>query len=123
MTESTFADRLGESRPCEAHRELVEKLAESLPDEDELDELEDLFKVFSDSTRIKILCALHCGEMCVCDLAAALGITQSAVSHQLRVLRQSRLVRTRRSGKSIFYALADDHVHTILAMGMEHIQE
>ena len=86
-------------------------------------DLAELFKVFGDSTRIKILYALSEAELCVCDLARLLGITQAAVSHQLRVLKASALVRARREGKVTFYALDDDHVHSILRQGMEHIQE
>ena len=94
-----------------------------LPDDEVLYELADLFRVFGDSTRIKILYALSEAELCVCDLARLLGITQAAVSHQLRVLKASALVRARREGKVTFYALDDDHVHSILRQGMEHIQE
>ena len=112
-----------ENRPCEAHAELAAHVADTLPDEDTLDELEGLFKIFGDSTRIKILYVLHEGELCVCDIAAVLGMTQSANSHQLRVLRQTRLVRSRREGKAIYYSLADDHVKTIIEMGLEHISE
>ena len=111
------------NHPCEEHEALVNELTESLPDEDTLDELETLFKIFGDSTRIKILYVLHCGEMCVCDIATVLGMTQSAISHQLRVLRQTRLVKSRRAGKTIYYSLADEHVKTIISMGIEHIEE
>ncbi|MBQ8576371.1 MAG: helix-turn-helix transcriptional regulator [Clostridia bacterium] len=93
------------------------------PDEDTLCDLAELFKIFGDSTRCKILYALSNGEMSVGDIADALSMTQSAISHQLRVLRSSRLVRFRRDGKAMLYALADDHVKTILEMGMEHIME
>lgn len=112
-----------ESYPCEKHEELVNQIVENLPDEDTLDELEELFKTFGDSTRIKILYVLHEGELCVCDIAAMLGMTQSAISHQLRVLRQNRLIRSRRDGKNIYYSLADEHVRTIISMGIEHISE
>lgn len=110
-------------RPCDEHKQLVENLTETLPDEDTLDELEELFKIFGDSTRIKILYVLHCGELCVCDIAAVLSMSQSAISHQLRVLRQTRLIKSRRDGKNIYYSLADEHVHTIISMGIEHIEE
>jgi len=96
---------------------------DDFPDEDTLCDLAELFKVFGDSTRCKILYVLSAGESSVGDIAQVLSMTQSAISHQLRVLRQSRLVRCRRSGKTIFYALADDHVRTILEMGMDHILE
>lgn len=112
-----------ESHPCELHAAAVDALCESLPDDDTLDQLEELFKTFGDSTRIKILYVLHESELCVCDIAAVLGMTQSAISHQLRVLRQMRLVRTRRDGKQICYSLADEHVKTIISMGIEHIEE
>ena len=83
----------------------------------------ELFKVFGDSTRIRILYVLFESEVCVCDLASALNMTQSAISHQLRILKQNKLVKSRRDGKSIFYSLADDHVKTIIAQGREHITE
>lgn len=94
-----------------------------MPDELELDDLAELFKVFGDPTRIRILFILFETEVCVCDLAKALNMTQSAVSHQLRILKQSRLVKNRREGKSVFYSLADNHVRTIIAQGREHILE
>lgn len=105
------------------HEELVEKVNEEMPEEEELYDLAELFKVFGDSTRIRILFVLSCAEVCVCDLAEVLHMTQSAVSHQLKILKQARLVRARREGKSVFYALADDHVRTIIAQGQEHIEE
>ena len=98
-------------------------IADDFPDEDTLCDLAELFKVFGDSTRCKILYVLAAGESSVGDIAEVLSMTQSAISHQLRVLRQSRLVRCRRSGKTMLYALADDHVKTILEMGMDHIME
>lgn len=97
--------------------------AECIPDEELLYDLADLFRIFSDTTRIKILYALMGGELCVADIARATQSTQSAVSHQLRILKQSRLVRFRRDGRSIMYSLADDHVYTMLAQGMNHICE
>ena len=97
--------------------------AELLPDEDTLCGLAELFKIFGDSTRCRILYALAAGELRVTEISDVLGMTQSAISHQLRVLRTSRLVRCRRDGKTMIYALADDHVKTILEMGMEHIME
>ena len=92
-------------------------------EEEALFEMAELFKVFGDSTRIRILFVLFEAEVCVCDLAAALGMTQSAVSHQLRILKQNKLVKSRRDGKSIFYSLADGHVRTIIDQGLEHIEE
>ena len=105
------------------HEDVVKKALLEQPAEELLADLADLFKNFSDTTRIRILSLLINNEMCVCDITAALGATQSAVSHQLRILKQSRLVKARRQGKVIYYALADEHVKTIIAMGMEHITE
>ena len=107
----------------EGHKELLKIIDETMPEETELYDLAELFKVFGDSTRIRILFVLFEAEVCVCDLAAALRMTQSAVSHQLRILKQNRLVKGRREGKSVFYSLADDHVRTMIAQGREHILE
>lgn len=107
----------------EVHRDLVERVAADMPDEDMLYELAELFKVFGDSTRIRILYALYEAEICVCDLAEVLKMSQSAVSHQLRNLKSARLIKSRREGKQVFYSLADDHVKTIISMGKEHIEE
>ena len=101
----------------------VEAVRQQMPDEDDLYDLAELYKVFGDSTRIKILYVLFEQEVCVCDLAQLLGSSVSAISHQLRVLKQARLVKFRRSGKTIFYSLADEHVRTILGQGMDHIRE
>ena len=97
--------------------------SEDMPDEEILYDLADLFKVFSDTTRIKILYSLMGGELCVADIAETIGATQSAVSHQLRILKTSRLVKFQREGKNVLYSLADDHVFTMLAVGMTHICE
>ncbi len=105
------------------HKDIVEKVNEQMPEEDKLYDLADFFKVFADSTRIKILYVLMCGEMCVCDLAQILNMTQSAISHQLRTLKQMDLVRNRREGKTVFYSLADGHIKTILSQGLDHIEE
>lgn len=94
-----------------------------MPDEELLYDLADLFKVFGDTTRIKILYALMECDLCVADLAHAVGVSQSAVSHQLRTLKQSRLVRAQRDGKNVIYSLSDDHVHTMLAQGLTHVCE
>ncbi len=107
----------------EVHEELLAQVRENLPQEEKLYDLSELFKVFGDSTRIRILFVLFEAEVCVCDLAAALGMTQSAVSHQLRILKQSKLVKSRREGKSVIYSLADSHVRTIIDQGMEHVEE
>ena len=106
-----------------AHEELVEKVRQEMPDEDLLYDLAELFRIFGDSTRIRILYVLFEAEMCVCDIAALLGMTQSAISHQLRALKNARLVKARRDGKTIFYSLADDHVKTIIDQGLEHVLE
>jgi len=108
---------------CQVHDEIVSAVKSHLPDEELLYDLAELYKVFGDSTRIKILYALFEAEMCVCDIAQLLGMSQSAISHQLRVLKQSRLVKFRREGKTVFYSLADDHVYRIINQGMEHIAE
>ena len=107
----------------EIHGELLEKVRAGLPDEGSLADLAELFKVFGDSTRIKIVFVLSEADVCVCDLAEALHMTPSAISHQLRILKSSRLVKSRREGKSVFYSLDDDHVRTVISQGMEHITE
>ena len=106
-----------------AHDEIVEKVQKEMPSEDTLYDLTELFRIFGDSTRIRILYVLFEAEMCVCDIAALLGMTQSAISHQLKALKNARLVKSRREGKTVFYALADDHVKTIIDQGLEHILE
>ncbi len=106
-----------------AHSDIVESVNEKMPQEEVLYDLAELFKVFGDSTRIKILYVLFESEMCVCDIAQILNMTQSAISHQLRVLKQAQLVKFRRSGKTVFYSLADDHVRTIINQGIDHICE
>ena len=105
------------------HEETVSRVLGEMPCEEHLYDLAELFKVFGDTTRIKILYVLFESEMCVCDIAQLLGMTQSAISHQLRILKQSRLIKFRREGKTVFYSLADDHVRRIIAQGMEHIEE
>ena len=105
------------------HTELVSKVLDELPDEDALYDLAELFKVFGDSTRVRILFALLESELCVCDLSEALDMTQSAISHQLQILRTNKLVKSRREGKQIYYSLADEHVVTIIAQGLNHILE
>jgi ArsR family transcriptional regulator len=105
------------------HEDVVNKAREKMPEEETLYDLAELFKVFGDSTRIKILCALFEAEMCVCDIAALLNMTQSAISHQLRVLKQAKLVKNRREGKVVYYSLDDDHVKSIFDQGLNHINE
>ena len=107
----------------ETHEELLKTVNEKMPAEEELYDLAELFKVFGDSTRIRILFVLFEAEVCVCDLAEALNMTQSAISHQLKILKQSKLVVGRREGKQVFYSLADDHVRTIIDQGREYIEE
>ena len=108
---------------CEVHENLLQIVNETIPEENELYDLAELFKVFGDSTRIRILFVLFEAEVCVCDLAKALNMTQSAISHQLRILKQNKLVKSRRDGKSIFYSLADEHVRTIIDRGREQREE
>ena len=107
----------------EVHEELLKIVREKLPAEEQLYDLAELFKVFGDSTRIRILFVLFESEVCVCDLAAALNMTVSAVSHQLKILKQNKLIKNRREGRSVFYSLADEHVRMIVSQGMEHIEE
>lgn len=107
----------------QVHDNVVKAVKEKMPDEDELYDLAEIFKVFGDSTRIKILYVLFEQEMCVCDIAQLLNMTQSAISHQLKILKQSRLVKNRREGKAVFYSLADGHVRSIINQGLEHIEE
>ena len=105
------------------HAEALDKINNVMPDEDLLIDLAELFKVFGDSTRIKILTALSSGELCVCDMSKLVGMTVSAVSHQLKILRGAKLVSCLRDGKTVFYRLADSHIQTILDQGMEHVNE
>lgn len=113
--------------PCceesRVHQDVVERVREQLPEDEVLYDLAELFKMFGDSTRVKILYALLESELCVCDIAKLMEVTQSAVSHQLRVLKGSKLVKFRREGKTVYYSLADEHVIRILSQGMEHIEE
>lgn len=103
------------------HEDKVIEVKNNMPREEKLYDLAELFKVFGDTTRVKILCTLFKNEMCVCDIAAVLNMTQSAVSHQLRVLKAARLVKYTKKGKAVYYSLDDDHVKTIFAQGFEHI--
>lgn len=105
------------------HEDKVRKAQELMPDEERMKELAEFYKVFGDATRIKLLYVLLESEMCVCDLAAVLQMTQSAISHQLRVLKQMKLVKNRREGKTVYYSLADGHIQNIISQGMEHIME
>ena len=115
-----------ETFQCEyicVHESVVERVKQAMPSEDTLFDLSELFKLFGDSTRIKILYCLFANEMCVCDIATLLQMSQSAISHQLAVLKRSKLVAARRDGKTVFYALADDHVRTIVNQGIDHVTE
>ena len=105
------------------HQEIVDQVQKEMPDEDILFDLSELFKTFGDSTRIRILYCLFASEMCVCDIATLLNMTQSAISHQLSVLKKSKLIKSRREGKVIFYSLADAHVRMILNQGIDHVTE
>lgn len=105
------------------HENVIEMVRKKMPQEEKLYDLAELFKVFGDTTRVKIISALFEAEMCVCDIAELLSMTQSAISHQLRVLRQARLVKHRKEGKVVFYSLDDEHIKTIFNQGLEHILE
>lgn len=122
-----MSENINEQIECcdcnEIHEDLLKILNDTMPEETELYDLAELFKVFGDSTRIRILFVLFEAEVCVCDLAKVLNMTQSAISHQLRILKANKLVNSRREGKSVFYSLADGHVRTIIAQGREHIEE
>ncbi|MCX7710474.1 MAG: metalloregulator ArsR/SmtB family transcription factor [Clostridia bacterium] len=119
-------DHKGEVERCNCniiHEDIVREAKQNMPAEENLFELAELFKVFGDTTRVKILYALFSSEMCVCDIAALLGMTQSAISHQLRILKQSRLVKYRKDGKIVYYALNDDHIKQIFDQGLSHVNE
>ena len=122
-----MSENINEQIECcdcnEIHEDLLKIVNDTMPEETELYDLAELFKVFGDSTRIRILFVLFEAEVCVCDLAKVLNMTQSAISHQLRILKANKLVNSRREGKSVFYSLADGHVRTIIAQGREHIVE
>ncbi len=105
------------------HKKRVDEAKSLMPKEEKLYELAELYKVFGDTTRIRILFTLYEGEMCVCGIAELLNMTQSAISHQLRVLKNSKLVKFRKEGKTVFYSLDDDHIFKILSQGLEHISE
>jgi len=105
------------------HEDVVNEVKKKMPNEETLYDLADLFKVFGDTTRVKLLWALEEAEMCVCDLAALLNMTQSAISHQLRILKQARFVKFRRKGKIVYYSLNDDHIKQIFDQGLNHIKE
>jgi ArsR family transcriptional regulator len=115
-----------EIEKCETtviHEDVVKRVRTLIPEEEVLSDLADLFKVFGDSTRIKILWALNASSMCVCDIACLLGMTQSSISHQLKILRQAKLVKPRKEGKVVYYTLDDEHVKQIFDQGLTHIEE
>lgn len=118
-------EKQAENLECcqELHEDIIAKVSEQMPPEEVLYDLAELFKVFGDSTRVRILFVLFESEMCVCDIAQLLNMNQSAISHQLRVLKQARLVKYRRDGKTVYYSLADNHVKDIFNQGFEHITE
>lgn len=105
------------------HEDVVSRLGHRMPDEHKLEDVAELFKMFGDKTRAKILCALNMEELCVCDLAALLGMNQSAISHQLRLLKTVRLVRSRKQGREVYYSLDDQHIQAIFAMAFTHVSE
>lgn len=119
----TIKENMPETLSETGHPEIIKAVSEKLPDIELIYDVAELFKVFGDSTRVRILCALFEREMCVCDIAGVLEMTQSAISHQLRVLKQARLVKYRREGKTVYYSLADDHIQTIFDQAFEHIME
>lgn len=116
---------MAENKPefIAAKDDVIAQVLQNQPEDEYLYDLAELFKVFGDSTRIKILYALFVSELCVNDIAQILNLNQSAVSHQLRILKDAKLVKYKRSGKSIFYSLDDEHVRNIISMGMEHVEE
>lgn len=118
-------DKINDEK-CEVtliHEDNVKKAINELPNDELIADLSDMFKIFGDQTRVKILMALESGELCVCDIAAVMNMSQSAISHQLRVLKQSNIVKTRRQGKVVYYSISDDHVKEIFDIAIVHVQE
>ncbi len=118
-------DKINDEK-CEVtliHEDNVKKAINELPNDELIADLSDMFKIFGDQTRVKILMALESGELCVCDIAAVMDMSQSAISHQLRVLKQSNIVKTRRQGKVVYYSISDDHVKEIFDIAIVHVQE
>lgn len=118
-----MSEELNQAEYIHAHEDLIKRVNESMPEEELLYDLSEFYKVFGDSTRVRILYALFESEMCVYDISLLLNMSISAISHQLRILKQSRLVKFRREGRTVFYSLADDHVRTIIDQGIEHLSE
>ena len=119
-------DRIPNAPTCEflhVHEDKVDHVLSAMPDDEQLYDLADLFRMFGDTTRIKILYVLFESELCVCDIAQLLNVSQSAVSHQLRIIKNASLIKSRREGKTVFYSLADEHVTTIIGMAKEHLEE
>lgn len=115
---------LAEQCECSViHEEAVKRVRQSMPEEDPIYEVAELFKVFGDSTRARIICALTISELCVCDLSCILNMSQSAVSHQLRILKQARIVKSRRAGKVVYYSLDDDHIKALFQVAFDHVME
>lgn len=121
--DSKNGENIVECECTHIHQDIIETVRENMPEEDMLVDLAELFKVLGDQTRIKIIFILFKEEMCVCDIAEFLSMTQSAISHQLRVLKQARLVKFRKEGKTVFYSLDDDHIRKIFDCGLHHIEE
>jgi len=115
--------RMEQSEVNVIHEDVIERVRQRLPEEEPIYEVSELFKVFGDSTRARIICALNIEEMCVCDLSALLGMTQSAISHQLRILKSSRLVKCRKQGRVVYYSLDDEHIGAIFATAFDHVME
>ena len=105
------------------HEDVLQRVKAHMPDEEPVYEVSELFRVFGDSTRARIICALNVEEMCVCDLSALLSMTQSAISHQLRVLKAARIVKSRKQGRVVYYSLDDNHIGQIFAMAFDHVME
>ena len=126
MNRCSYEEAKMETEVCEylhVHEDTVEHVRRHMPCDEDLHDMADLFRIFGDETRIKILCLLFESELCVCDISRLLSMSQSAISHQLRVLKNSKLVKSRRDGKTVFYSLADEHVKKIIGNGMEHVRE
>ena len=123
MNRANVRDKQDNCESEHVHQETVWKVRGLMPEGNEFYDLADLYKMFADSSRVKMLWALSVNEMCVCDLADLIGMTRSAVSHQLKSLRLANLVRSRKDGKEVFYSLADDHVRDIFEKGLDHIRE
>ena len=123
MSYTTRKEKYTMDECCKSHKQTVDSARTLMPDEEALADIADLFRVFGDTTRVRIICTLLRRETAVCALAEALGMSQSAISHQLRVLKQARLVKTRRDGATIYYSLNDEHIEGIFRLALEHTDE